>query len=151
MDAGDVVRIDDLRDDQFAQWLPLWQGYQAFYGVEIAEDVTRLTWQRFRDPAEPVHALGGFVDDRLAGIVHYLFHRSTWAAVDYCYLQDLFTAEAARGHGVGRALIEAVYGRAAAAGADRVYWLTQVSNTVARGLYDKVADDTGFMQYRKKL
>jgi ribosomal protein S18 acetylase RimI-like enzyme len=78
------------------------------------------------------------------GIAHYLFHRSTWAPHRYCYLEGLFVAEAARGRGLGRALIEAVYEKARAANASRVYWLTQSSNTQARILYDKVADNLGF-------
>ena len=94
-------------------------------------------------------ALGGYVDGELMGIAHYLFHRSTWAPHRYCYLEDLFVAPTARGKGLGRALIEAVYEKAQAANASRVYWLTQSSNTQARILYDKVADNLGFIQYRK--
>jgi GNAT superfamily N-acetyltransferase len=93
--------------------------------------------------------LGAYVDGKLTGIVQYLFHRSTWTPANYCYLQDLFVSEDARGLGVGRALIEAVYEKAKAAGASRVHWLTQTGNAQARILYDQVADNSGFMQYRK--
>lgn len=96
-------------------------------------------------------ALGAYVQDRLLGIVHYLFHRSFWTPEDYCYLQDLFVAENARGSGLGRSLIEAVYDKALEAGAGRVYWLTQEDNLTARALYDKVADRSGFIQYRKMI
>ena len=130
-------------------WLPLWQGYQAFYKTAIAPEVTAVTWARLLDPADPVHALGAEVDSRLIGIAHYLFHRSTWTIGDYCYLQDLFVSEAARGSGAGRMLIEAVSAAAEAAGASRVYWLTAEDNDTARALYDRVARYSGFIQYRR--
>jgi GNAT superfamily N-acetyltransferase len=145
------VAIRPLGPEDRADWEPLWAGYLAFYEATIPSTVTETTWARLNDPAEPMHALGAFVDGQLVGIVHYLFHRSTWTTGDYCYLQDLFTAEAARGRGAGRALIEAVYERARAAGASRVYWLTQEGNATARALYDKLADRSGFIQYRKML
>jgi GNAT superfamily N-acetyltransferase len=68
-----------------------------------------------------------------------------------CYLQDLFTSEEARGEGVGRALINGVYDRAREAGSTRVYWQTQETNIVAQKLYDKVAERSGFIVYRKNI
>lgn len=144
--AGVSVRPLTAADHE--AWLPLWEGYQRFYKTHIAPEVTARTWERFHDPAEPVHALGAEADGRLIGIAHYLFHRSTWDVADRCYLQDLFVAEAGRGAGVGRALIEAVYAAAETAGASRVYWLTAEDNP-ARALYDKVANYSGFVQYRR--
>jgi GNAT superfamily N-acetyltransferase len=137
-----------LRPDERQSWEPLWQGYLTFYKAAVTAEVTETTWGRLHDPAEPMHVLGAFLDGTLVGIVHYLFHRSTWTIGDYCYLQDLFTAPEARGQGAGRALIEAVYDRAEVAGASRVYWLTQDTNATARALYDTLADRPGFIQYR---
>ena len=145
------VAIRPLGPEDRADWEPLWAGYLAFYEATIPSTVTETTWARLNDPAEPMHALGAFGDGQLVGIVHYLFHRSTWTTGDYCYLQDLFTDEAARGRGAGRALIEAVCERARAASASRVYWLTQEGNATARALYDKLADRSGFIQYRKMV
>ena len=141
--------IRPVREDERADWEPLWAGYLAFYKVTIASETTNVTWKRFHDAAEPMYVLGAYVDGKLTGIVHYLFHRSCWTVGNYCYLQDLFVADGARGHGAGRALIEAVYERAKQAGASRVHWLTQNENAQARILYDQVADNSGFMQYRK--
>jgi GNAT superfamily N-acetyltransferase len=132
-------------------WEPLWAGYLSFYRASVAPEVTDTTWARLMDPAEPMHVLGCFDGTSLIGIVHYILHRSTWTTGDYCYLQDLFAAEAARGRGAGRALIEAVYERAREAGASRVHWLTQEGNATARALYDKVAEYPGFVQYRRIL
>ena len=83
----------------------------------------------------------------LLGLSHYLFHRSTTRKELTCYLQDLFTAPAARGQGVGRSLIEGVYEASKAAGIKRVYWQTHESNTAGRLLYDKLAQHAGFIVY----
>lgn len=143
------MQVRPARSEDFAQWLPLWKGYQEFYRVNIPAAVTELTWRRFHDPAEPMHCAVSERDGRLIGLVHYLFHRSCWTAGDYCYLQDLFTSHESRGKGVGRALIEHVYAKAAEAKASRVYWLTQETNHQAMVLYDRIAEKSGFLQYRK--
>ena len=147
--STDGVVIRPLRIDERADWEPLWKGYQAFYQVDIPDDVTAVTWARLHDPAEPMGALGAYIDGRLCGIAHYIFHRSCWTIGDYCYLQDLFVAESVRNRGLGRKLIAAVEAMARAAGASRVHWLTQETNTDARALYDKLAERSGFIQYRK--
>jgi GNAT superfamily N-acetyltransferase len=148
--AGNVV-IRPIGEDEREAWNPLWADYLAFYKTTLTRDISDLAWTRFHDPDEPIFALGGYLEGELMGIAHYLFHRSTWASHRYCYLEDLFVADAARGKGLGRALIEAVYARAEAANASRVYWLTQSDNAQARALYDKVADNLGFIQYRKVI
>ena len=147
----DKVVIRPISENEREAWNPLWAGYLAFYKTTLPQEISDLAWDRFHDPEEPIFALGGYINGELMGIAHYLFHRSTWAPHRYCYLEDLFVAEAARGQGLGRALIEAIYERAHAANASRVYWLTQSSNTQARILYDRVADNLGFIQYRKVL
>jgi GNAT superfamily N-acetyltransferase len=132
-------------------WLPLWKGYQAFYKADIPDDVSAFTWARFHDPDEPMFALGAFEGEVLVGITHYLFHRTCWAIERTCYLQDLFTAEAARGKSVGRALIEAVYAAAKLERCQRVYWQTHETNAEAQVLYNKVAERSGFIVYRMPI
>lgn len=135
----------------YDQWLPLWTGYSTFYERVSPADATAVTWRRFFDAYEPMHCLVAELDGRLVGIVHFLYHRNTWFIDPVCYLQDLFTSEAARGKGVGRHLIEAVYAAATKAGSPRVYWMTQENNAQARILYDKIATHSDFIQYRKAL
>lgn len=135
----------------FEQWLPLWEGYNSFYERKVPLEVTRMTWSRFFDAYEPMHAVVAERGGKLLGLVHYLFHRNTAMLAPTCYLQDLFTAAETRGQGIGRALIEAVYERAQTAGSPRVYWMTQESNATARRLYDKVAERSGFIQYRRQF
>ena len=143
--------IRSVCDADFEGWRPLWNGYNAFYGRHGASAldpaITRVTWQRFLDPAEPMFAGVADVDGVLCGLVHFLHHRSTTRIEPVCYLQDLFTAEAARGQGIARALIEHVYAHAHAAGVRRVYWQTQAGNAAARVLYDRLAAHAGFIVY----
>ena len=150
-----ALTIRPVAEGDFAEWLPLWAGYNRFYGrfddTALPEHITQSTWMRFFDPAEPVHAFVAESDGALIGLVHYLFHRSTIMIEPNCYLQDLFTSEAARGRGAGEALIRAVYDAAKAAGGSVVYWHTHETNAVARKLYDRVATNSGFLVYRKRL
>ena len=152
---SDELVVRDIRPEDRSAWTPLWDGYNAFYGrhgpTALAPEITETTWGRFFDPVEPVHALIAEKGGVVLGIVHYLFHRSTTAIALTCYLQDLFTTEAARGQGVGRALITEVYARARAAGSSRVYWQTHESNAVAQVLYDKVSAKSGFIVYRTEV
>ena len=150
-----TARIRDLEPSDYEQWLPLWDGYNAFYGrsgpTALPAEITATTWKRFFEPAEPMHALVAELDGHLVGLTHYLFHRSTTLLAPICYLQDLFTVPEMRRTGLGRALIEAVYQRAAQAGSSRVYWQTHETNLVARRLYDQVAERSGFIVYRKNV
>jgi GNAT superfamily N-acetyltransferase len=143
------IEIRRLRVDERAAWEPLWRGYLDFYKTALPQQTYDTTWARLHDPDEPMWLLGATVDGTLRGIAHYLYHRSCWTVGDYCYLQDLFVAQGARKLGLGRALIEAVYQEAKAAGASRVHWLTHETNATARALYDTLADRPGFIQYRK--
>jgi len=147
--SGKGLAVRPIGVHERAEWEPLWRGYLAFYHATQSPDVTGLVWTRMHDPAEPMFALGAYLDGRLAGIAHYLFHRTFWTAGDYCYLQDLFVAEGYRGKGIGAGLIAAVETAARKWGASRVHWLTREENAAARGLYDKLAERSGFIQYRK--
>jgi GNAT superfamily N-acetyltransferase len=145
------LTVRELAPSDRAQWNPLWKGYQTFYKTVIPDAVSDATWARFHDPKEPLWAFGAFEGDAMVGIVHMIRHRSTWTENDYVYLQDLFTTEEARGKGVGRALIERVYDEAKKRGCSRVHWLTHETNANAMLLYDRIADRSGFVQYRKLL
>ena len=112
--AFDAIR-PVVRSDE-PHWLPLWRGYQTFYKVDIASDVTAEAWRRVLDPTEPVWAALAWQGERAIGLVHWIFHRSTWSVGNYCYLQDLFVDPAARGGGVGRQLITHVYRRGGTGG-----------------------------------
>ncbi|WP_151752750.1 GNAT family N-acetyltransferase [Acinetobacter soli] len=143
-----TIRFVEAND--FETWLTLWKGYQAFYQSSIDDQVTCSTFSRFLTEQEPMYCL--VIEDesqKIIGFVHYIFHRSTWSEGNYCYLQDLFVDPAQRASGIGRKLIEEVYKIAEEKKCSRVYWLTQETNYQARMLYDRIADNSGFIQYRK--
>ena len=147
-----MTEIQPLASRDFEAWLPLWQGYLAFYKAQVPDATTRLTFERLTGGKEP---MGGFIardaGGTALGVVQWILHRSCWTAGDYCYLQDLFVAPGQRNAGIGRQLIAAVYAEAARHGCSRVYWLTHETNHDAMKLYDKVAERSGFLQYRKLL
>jgi GNAT superfamily N-acetyltransferase len=145
-----VISIGRLEARDRAAWQELFSGYNAFYGrpnwpQQNYDDL----WSRILQGDE-IHARGARIDGHLVGVTHFLVHASTTSA-DVCYLQDLFTAPEARGKGVGRALIAEVEHWAAARGCARVYWHTKADNETARRLYDKVAENRGFIQYLIQL
>jgi len=143
------LMIRSACDADFDAWFPLWQGYQTFYKTNITDTVSTKTWERFLDPTEPMHCALAEQNGKVVGMVHYIVHRSCWTTGDYVYLQDLFVDSNARGQGIGKALIEHVYTQARELNASRVWWLTHESNTNAMALYDQIADQSGFVQYRK--
>jgi GNAT superfamily N-acetyltransferase len=143
--------VRPLAADDKPRWRELFDGYLVFYKTSLSEEQIELTFQRLMgdfewDPKGLVAVNG---DGRIDGITHYVFHRSTWSPTVYCYLEDLFADPAIRGSGAGRALIMAVYDAADAKGATRTYWATQEFNYPGRTLYDKVAEKSPFIQYRR--
>ena len=128
-------------------WEPLWDAYLTFYDTTLAVGVTDEVWRRLFDPLETVGALGAFDDGELVGICHHLFHRTTWSLKSACYLEDLFTASATRGQGIGRALVEGTAAVARGGGADKLYWQTKATNATARSLYDSLAHHDGYLVY----
>jgi GNAT superfamily N-acetyltransferase len=147
-----AIEVRPVRRDDFEAWQKLWDGYNAFYGrsasTALPLEVSQMTWSRFFDSYEPMHALVAVDAGTLLGLAHFLYHRSTIQVAPTCYLQDLFTSHASRGRGIGRALILAVYEHAKIAGSLRVYWQTHETNAAAMNLYDKVAEKSGFLVYR---
>ena len=148
-----IIRPPDLSD--FEQWNSLWVSYNESYGrvgqSALSETITRTTWNRFFDPEEQVHCFVAEYDGEIVGLAHSVFHRNTILVEPTCYLQDLFTSSSLRGKGVGQALIDGVFEHAANAGVKSIYWHTHLTNDAAMKLYDKVATNTDFTVYRKRL
>ncbi len=144
-----MIEIRPLTSPDRPRWDPLWQGYLRFYRHHLPAEVTDSAFARLIDPKAPLHGLVAERGGALLGFAHYQFHPSTWALRDYCYLEDLYVEPAARGGGVGRALIQGVYAEADRRGAATVHWLTQEFNSDGRALYDTLARRTSFIRYER--
>lgn len=145
------VTVRPLAAGDRAEWTRLWRLYLEFYETELPPGQYDRNWARLFDPSEPVFGYLAEVDARPRGLVHIVMHRSFWMDEPSCYLQDLYADAELRGTGVGRALIEHVYETVRAAGGTRVHWLTHHTNETGRRLYGRIAEESGFIQYRKSL
>ena len=149
----DTLEIRPLQRGDETEWRRLWAAYLEFYESSVPEAVYKSSFERMlagNDGApNEFRGLIALLDGKPVGIVHYLFHRHGWRVENVCYLQDLYADPDVRGKGIGRALIEAVYGAADAHGAASVYWLTQEFNATARRLYDRIGTVTPFIKYNR--
>ncbi|MEO0936818.1 MAG: GNAT family N-acetyltransferase [Pseudomonadota bacterium] len=150
MNGTDAPEVRPLVESDHAAWRQLWTDYLTYYETTLDADVFETAWSRLmgQNPHD-FHGLIAEVAGRPIGLTHYLFHRHGWKVENVCYLQDLYADPSVRGAGVGRALIQAVYAAADQAGAPNVYWLTQPDNHTARRLYDRIAVNSGFIQYKR--
>lgn len=145
------VTVQFVSSDHYAQWLVYWLQYQEFYQVDLKEDITLKTWERFFDKNEPMYCAVALEGDKVLGFVNYLYHRSTWSKNDFCYLEDLFVSPDVRGRQIGKHLIEFVQDQAQKQSCGRLYWHTQETNLRGQRLYDWVAEKPGVIEYRMPL
>ncbi|MET0748725.1 MAG: GNAT family N-acetyltransferase [Rhizobium sp.] len=146
-----TVTIRQALPQDEAQWRILWAAYLAFYKVELADDITDLTWRRVFDPASAIFMRVAVVDGAMVGFALCLTHEGTWTTAPDCYLEDLFVEANARGKGVGRALLDDLVALSRNKGWARLYWHTEETNITARTLYDSFVESDGHIRYRVKL
>ncbi|MDP3896608.1 MAG: GNAT family N-acetyltransferase [Mesorhizobium sp.] len=145
---GVEIRPPTAEDEP--DWRRLWTAYLEFYKATVPESVYRTTWQRLHSGGEfEPRCLLAVVEAKPVGLVQFIQHRTCWSEKNNCYLQDLFVDPALRGTGLGRVLIEAVYGEADKAGITNVYWMTHETNVVGQRPYDRIARKTGFIEYER--
>ncbi|MEN0579864.1 GNAT family N-acetyltransferase [Phytobacter palmae] len=146
-----AITIEAASEMDYENWLPLWKNYQIFYNVDISDAVTKRTWERFASPIEPIFCAVAKNNGEVVGFAHYLFHRSTWAENDYCYLEDLYVSENIRGKHIGKQLIEYVQKEARKRHASHLYWHTHEANYRGQRLYDWIAKKSGMIEYRMQI
>ncbi len=155
MTVASETLVRDVSSSDYNAWRPLWDQYNEFYGrvgeTALSDEIVQTTWRRFLDPSEPVHCLVAEHNSQMVGLAHFIFHRNTITVENTCYLQDLYSAPAFRGKGIGRKLMVAFFERARQAGTVGVYWHTHSTNRTAMRLYDQLAENTNFVVYRETL
>jgi GNAT superfamily N-acetyltransferase len=134
---------DAIPSDRDA-WARLFVDLGVFYGERFGPEVVDGVWSWLMDPEHEVKAVVAELDGRLVGFSHYRRLADTFTAGPSWFLDDLYTAPDARGHGAGTALIAAVRSRA---GGATVRWITAAENSTAQRLYDRVATRTGWVTY----
>ncbi|MGR3291460.1 MAG: GNAT family N-acetyltransferase [Paracoccaceae bacterium] len=144
-----ALTIRPVRNRDFDDWVALWTAYLTFYKSTLPDETKQIAFDRLLAPDTNVHGLIAEIAGRPVGLVHFLYHEHMWCPEGVCYLQDLYADPEYRGQGIGRALIEAVYAAADAAGKPKVYWMTQEFNAEARLLYDRIATLTPFIKYAR--
>jgi GNAT superfamily N-acetyltransferase len=146
-----MLEIRDIQASDEASWRRLWNGYLAFYKVDVPPEVTEKTWQRIHDPASPLTCRVAVLDGAVAGFAIHFTHPSTWVMTDDCYLEDLYVDGDKRGAGIGRALLDDLVALAERSGWSRLYWHTDEDNHRARALYDTYVKTDGHVRYRMDL
>ena len=146
-----TLTIRAIEEKDKDQWLKLWAGYLEFYKSTISPEQTELTWKRLINNEQKMFGFVAESEEGVIGFTHCLFRPSTWTETDYCYLEDLFVDPNIRGKGIGRALMNKVFGLAKEKNSKRVYWTTQEFNKTARVLYDSITPVSEFVQYRLKI
>lgn len=146
-----AMSVVPVQQSDYSQWLPHWVSYQQFYEVQLPDETTAETWQRFFAADSALCCAVAKEGETVIGFVHYVFHGSTWAVNDFCYLEDLFVVADNRGKQTGKQLIEYVQRQARERQCGRLYWHTQEKNATAQRLYDWVAEKSGVIEYRMPL
>lgn len=146
-----TIAILPARPSDTAAWLPLWEGYRAFYEVSAPPDLAARAWDNLLAPEVPMHAALAWDGDRAVGLIHLVRRFSTWTMGPQCYLEDLFVADDVRGRGVGRLLIDHGFDWARREGCSVIHWLTYESNHGARRIYDRIAEHKGHIHYAARL
>jgi GNAT superfamily N-acetyltransferase len=133
------VEIAPIAAGEFEELLPLIAAYQRFYEAEtIDQERNRAFFRRFLAPSEDGLLLGARSEVRLVGYACLYWHFSSLEASECVLMNDLYVVEAARGEGVGRALIEATAEVARERGVPFVEWSTAPDNRTAQRLYDSL-------------
>jgi ribosomal protein S18 acetylase RimI-like enzyme len=145
------IAVRQIQVGDKSAWQELYFAYLKFYETSPSDVNSELLWDRLTNSEPQIQALVAEANGVVIGIVHFHYQLSTWSETSHCYLEDLYVAEGARGKGVAKALIQQVQELTIKQGCTELFWITKESNSIARKLYDQVANLSDFIRYEKKL
>jgi GNAT superfamily N-acetyltransferase len=146
-------RVEPIAAEQMETLLPLIAAYQRFYEAEeIDDERNRAFFSRFLAPSDDGMLLGAWAGAEILGYACLYWSFTSIAPAATVLMNDLYVIEAARGAGVGRALIEASAAVGRERGAQRLEWATAPDNATAQRLYDSTgAERSEWIEYELEL
>lgn len=133
------MTIDVVREGDIDDLLPLMRAYSEFYGVTPDEvRLVGIARMLIGEPHEGVQFIARGDDGEPLGFATVYMTWETLDAGRLAVMNDLFVAPAARGRGLGAALIDECLRFAGERGAGKLAWQTAPANEAAQRLYDRV-------------
>ena len=143
------AEVSPATHDDLDALLPLFAGYQRFYGNEHPDDArNRAFFGQFVAPSDAGLLLKATDAGEVVGFANLYWTHSSVSAEPHALMNDLFVAQTARGGGTGRALIEASRQAAREHGARTMSWATALDNRTAQALYERTgAERSAWFEY----
>jgi ribosomal protein S18 acetylase RimI-like enzyme len=128
------------RPEEAAEITRLMIAFRDWLGTTVPDDAAfAASVARLLEDQSTEFLLGRVASaDPPSGVCQLRFRHSIWTSAPDCWLEDLYVEDAARGRGVGRALVVLAMERASARGARRIELDTNERNHGAIALYESL-------------
>lgn len=143
-----TIRRAAAGDEQ--AWSDLWAAWQSHMGGRVPDDVSSRTWMQIITPGTGIFALLAFVEERALGFANVSATPFAWTGGLILFLQDLYVVPEARGRGLGRSLLQAVYDETDAMGAAQVFWMVDESDSELQAFYARQGIRTPYVRYMRR-
>jgi len=143
-----MIRTLELKDKE--NWIKLYCGYAKFYNVPMNQSILDTLWGWIHDNNHIVNGICYELNSNIVGIAHYRTMPRPIKAKYIGFLDDLFVNPEFRGQKIAQKLINHLKSLSKANNWDGIRWITHSSNENAKKLYDKIANNTGFVLYELK-
>ena len=143
-----MIRKLEKKDKE--NWAKLYNSYAEFYKVPMNTGILNTLWSWIHDKSHIVNGICFELDGKIVGIAHYRTMPRPLKGKNIGFLDDLFVETEFRGQKIAQKLITHLKSLSKSNGWDAIRWTTHSSNKIAKKLYDKIANNTGFDLYELK-